>query len=232
VRAKPSIVSLQQTNTPAFRRWFKGSKVVDAHGKPLMMLHGTPTHGREANNRYVRSEQADVEYPRFDVFITRGGGFTDSGWLGEGTYFTSSPSYAIEFGNFLMPAFLKIERPFEVHDDHSASRANQLRFLKSLQHLKGLPERFKLDLSMPLTQHTQDHRGQPYSRYFRMSKPTFVDGKKSWALVMRFEESSTGGIIESHGATPDEAIFNYRYHWWPVKNPVDSIDYSRRHGPI
>lgn len=29
------------TDTPEFQRWFAGSKIVDAEGKPLMMFHGT-----------------------------------------------------------------------------------------------------------------------------------------------------------------------------------------------
>ena len=35
--------------TPAFQRWFKGSKVVDAHGRPLVVYHGT-THDFDAFN--------------------------------------------------------------------------------------------------------------------------------------------------------------------------------------
>lgn len=31
-----------QTNTPAFKRWFGNSKVVDAKGEPLVVYHGTP----------------------------------------------------------------------------------------------------------------------------------------------------------------------------------------------
>ena len=31
-----------QTNTPAFRKWFGDSKVVDASGEPLVMYHGSP----------------------------------------------------------------------------------------------------------------------------------------------------------------------------------------------
>ena len=30
-----------QTDTPEFKEWFKGSKVVNADGKPLMVYHGT-----------------------------------------------------------------------------------------------------------------------------------------------------------------------------------------------
>ena len=34
-------VSVSQTDTPAFKRWFGDSKVVDADGKPLVVYHGT-----------------------------------------------------------------------------------------------------------------------------------------------------------------------------------------------
>jgi hypothetical protein len=42
-----------QTDTPAFRRWFGESKVVDAEGRPLVVYHGTTA-------------------PRFDAFVPRG----------------------------------------------------------------------------------------------------------------------------------------------------------------
>jgi hypothetical protein len=34
--------SREQTQSPAFRRWFKDSRVVDADGAPLVVYHGTP----------------------------------------------------------------------------------------------------------------------------------------------------------------------------------------------
>lgn len=37
-------------NTPAFKRWFKGSKVVDAQGKPLRVYHGTNNDIRAFDN--------------------------------------------------------------------------------------------------------------------------------------------------------------------------------------
>lgn len=35
-------VNASQTDTPAFKRWFEGSKVVDENGNPQVMYHGTP----------------------------------------------------------------------------------------------------------------------------------------------------------------------------------------------
>lgn len=38
----PGEVVSHQTETPAFKRWFEGSKVVDENGNPQVMYHGTP----------------------------------------------------------------------------------------------------------------------------------------------------------------------------------------------
>jgi conjugative element/phage-associated large polyvalent protein/ADP-ribosyltransferase-like protein len=39
--AEVSGLNEAQTDTPAFKKWFKGSKVVDENGKPLVVYHGT-----------------------------------------------------------------------------------------------------------------------------------------------------------------------------------------------
>jgi hypothetical protein len=39
--AQPVRYSLRNTDTPAFKKWFKDSKVVDKKGDPLVVYHGT-----------------------------------------------------------------------------------------------------------------------------------------------------------------------------------------------
>jgi hypothetical protein len=41
-------------DTPAFRAWFKDSKVVDEQGRPLRVFHGTPTGGFDVFSRDMR----------------------------------------------------------------------------------------------------------------------------------------------------------------------------------
>jgi 2'-5' RNA ligase len=65
-----------QTETPEFRRWFEGSKVVDDEGNPLVVYHGTPS-------------------ATFEVFGRVGA--RDGGFLGEGFYFTADPKWAGTF---------------------------------------------------------------------------------------------------------------------------------------
>jgi hypothetical protein len=81
-----------QTMSPAFRRWFGASKVVDAEGQPLMVYHGTAVD--------------------FGAFDTRGGrGKT----FGTGAFFSSNPatasSYAGGEGGHLKPVYLSLQHP-------------------------------------------------------------------------------------------------------------------------
>ena len=61
-----------QTQTPAFRRWFGDSKVVDAQGKPLRVYHGT----RESFDAFDPARQSD------------------RAWYGKGFYFAADPQAA------------------------------------------------------------------------------------------------------------------------------------------
>lgn len=196
-----------------FAAWFGNSRVVDRQGRPLLVYHGTPTHGRYSNNRYVRAEQHDKEYPAFETFWTAGCEITDSAWLGAGAYFTPDPGFAQEFGNFLLPGYLKIERPFEIEDDDTTGSHNRFRFLMSLQSLAGLPAAFRLDLSMPATRTTTDPRGQRLTWYYRADEVRYPDGRRHWRILQSFQERSDGGFVEGTGATVEEAVFNYRYRY-------------------
>ncbi len=198
------------TARPDFQRWFAGSKIVDHAGKPMVVYHGTPTHGGFSNNRYVRAEQEHDEYPRFDTFDTSRSGITDSGWLGAGTYFTPSPDFADEFGNFIIPCYLSIKNPFVIIDDSSASAENSLRFLMSLRGLKGVPPEFIPDLSLPEPQTVDAYWARPPRRMTIVY--SISEGTDGFYRLLSGEDAGDGvGVVEGKGRTPEEAIFDYRY---------------------
>ena len=101
-----------QINSPAFKRWFGDSKVVDAEGKPLVVYHGTRTKGEAIDS--------------FD--IEKAGSKTDSGWMGTGFYFgdqQTADAYAghYEFnpdhypeGGAVYPVYLSIQNPAILKD--------------------------------------------------------------------------------------------------------------------
>ena len=101
-----------QTETPAFKRWFGDSKVVDADGKPLVVYHGTRTKGEAIDS--------------FD--LQKSGSKTDSGWMGKGFYFgdqRTADAYAghYEFnpdhfpeGGQVYPVYLSLQNPAILKD--------------------------------------------------------------------------------------------------------------------
>jgi len=100
------------TETDAFLRWFGSSRVVDAHGQPLVVYHGTP----DARGIYL----ADV---------SRNGrlGFQQHPWSSSQAFFASdAPRVALTYADhhrawdyqaaepLLMPLYLRIENPMVI----------------------------------------------------------------------------------------------------------------------
>lgn len=81
-----------QTSTPAFKKWFAGSKVVDAQGRPLVVYHGT-----------------DSDFATFNA---------GRGDLGKGIYFASAADDAASYaspdgrGANVMPVYVSIQNPY------------------------------------------------------------------------------------------------------------------------
>ncbi len=98
-----------QTETPAFKKWFGDSVVTDTGkpmsegGNPLVVYHGT---------------DADIEAFDLSLFGSR----LDSGFLGAGVYLTTNPSTAgyyadtgtsaLSGGQNIMPVFVSLQNPF------------------------------------------------------------------------------------------------------------------------
>ncbi len=86
----------RQVASPAFRRWFGDSKVVDENGKPKVVYHGT-----------------DGDFDTFSEEFY--GEATGVGDLGEGFYFTDRPDIASDFAGqsspSVMPVYLDIKNP-------------------------------------------------------------------------------------------------------------------------
>ena len=119
---------MKQSETAAFKRWFGASKVVDENGKPLAVYHGT---GAEED---------------FKAFDTRRDPVTDDGFLGAGTYFSTSKIDASDYAETsadklmpfgksgidnarVMPAYLSIKNPFVTNssnDTYGMSREQVL----------------------------------------------------------------------------------------------------------
>lgn len=95
--------SRAQTDTPAFKDWFDGSKVVDAQGKPMVMYHGTSA-----------SEGGDA-FTMVDTYAS------SYGLMGMGGYFTADPEIANSYTTkgrggspTVYPVYLSIKNPIDM----------------------------------------------------------------------------------------------------------------------
>ena len=99
--SESSLNETQTLSTDEFKRWFAGSKVVDATGKPIVLYHGT--------NQNIAIFKLSKE-----------------GALGKGIYMTPDPAFASEYamtsafdvkhksGNNVLPLYAKIVNPVEI----------------------------------------------------------------------------------------------------------------------
>jgi hypothetical protein len=104
------------TDTPAFKRWFGDSKVVDAKGEPLVVYHGT---------------KSDIS----EFQPSRGGEY------GSGIYFTADEGAASmyagrssgESGENVLPVYLSLRNPFLARN-REAPRALGMKRLRAMGH--------------------------------------------------------------------------------------------------
>ena len=122
-----------QTNTPQFKKWFGGSKVVDANGKPLVVYHGTSAH--------------------FDIFDRKliSENTLDYGINGHGFYFTSDPEEADLYANQgeswksganIKPVFLKMSNPLDLDfSSHSPAQPKKYYNITTVMKRNSVPTR-------------------------------------------------------------------------------------------
>ena len=82
-------------NSENFKKWFDDSKIVDEHGEPLVVYHGT-------NKNFVEFSHEEI-----------GSGSGNRGHYGEGFYFSYDIREAKGYGKNLLEAYLKITNPFD-----------------------------------------------------------------------------------------------------------------------
>ena len=101
-------------DTPAFKRWFGDSKIVDKDGNPLVVYHGTTAAGEKG-----------LGIEQFKMF---------KGKIAKGAYFANNPEvsdiYARGYGGNVVPVYLSLQNPateddvFRVAGD--ATNSNQI----------------------------------------------------------------------------------------------------------
>jgi len=109
VGIEPAYSKINQTETPAFKRWFGDSKVVDAEGKPLVVYHGTQT---EVDFESFKRSPGDI-----------GIHFGDAGQANDRVSYTNK--FGSDYTNpRLIPVYLSIKNPLRLRDAGSWNADN------------------------------------------------------------------------------------------------------------
>lgn len=125
---RPTMMSARGlTDTPAFKRWFNGSKVVDANGDPLVVYHGTSSNISEFDSSYAGSTT-------FSASGLDGIFFTDSIDTAERYAKMAQKVQHEQFGRFytsanLMPVYLSLQNPLV----YKKQRGDQITLLDTLK---------------------------------------------------------------------------------------------------
>lgn len=167
-----------QTETPAFKRWFGDSKVVDAEGKPLVVYHGT---------------KSDVA-----TFDAKKAGATDPGLVGKGFYFTPGAEQAGDFATArhygkgeapnVMPVYLSLQNPAVIEDGVLPDGSSMMS-----RHPQGITKQSAADIKKALLRDGYD------GAIFKM------DGEISQVVVFRPEQikSAIGNNGDFDPSNPD-----------------------------
>lgn len=101
--------TVDQTETPEFKAWFKGSKVVDENGKPLVVYHGTAADFSEFKKSRKRRGNAYDRDSNVGFFFSRDARQADYFSFLKGKEKTKA--FAEPYGSNIIPVFLGMINP-------------------------------------------------------------------------------------------------------------------------
>jgi hypothetical protein len=134
----PANKPLNQTETPAFKKWFGDSKVVDSEGKPLVVYHGTNVEVEAFSHEHDKTFKVNsASYSGY--------WFTDS--EAEGTIYSDVAVSSRGGKNFVHKVFLKMINPKSItENDLSDYKSDKLmRYKNMLDDLRDAENRLEFE---------------------------------------------------------------------------------------
>lgn len=137
-----------------FHRWFKDSKAVDEHGRPLVVYHGT--------NAHVYSGDKEIDNFHTNPESGRGAAF-----------FTSNKSLANEYGEKVYNTYLKLKNPLiiDAQGKHWTSISHNSPIKGEATEQLNVARKQKYDDFESVAKDMEELLGEPYTpREFKPSK--------------------------------------------------------------
>jgi Large polyvalent protein associated domain 38/ADP-Ribosyltransferase in polyvalent proteins len=191
----PPLIGRVAPNTPEFKRFFDGSKVINDDGSPRLMFHGTvETPGEEGN--------------LFSAF-----NLSDDGKLGSGVYTTSVPVYAETFGfsqPALMPLYLAAKNPYNINLGDFPTRMKGGNLVLTDEAFNALETQMKEAATKLSGKRLMDLEGSEVRKMFEKAGYDSILAKDSFgniieALAFKPEQvkSATGNVGTYDPTNPD-----------------------------
>lgn len=119
---------------------FGQNSKVSENGKLVTVYHGT-----------------NASFDKFDASYM---GQTDEGYYGRGFYFTIDRDEAKDYGNRIIEAKLDVKNPFYLRTWSTLGSYQELYLRDDLSKLKGVPDNFKIDKSIPKGYYLKREEGE------------------------------------------------------------------------
>lgn len=199
--------SVEQTKTPAFKKWFGDSKVVDESGKPLVVYHGT-TH-------------------KFDAFNTERGNIENH--YGKAFYFTDSKTdveenYAGEGPDLTQRISLRAERIFQdMFSDNEEPKYKTPAYEKAMEKATAAARK-----------ELAGKQSRTIEAYLSLQNPVILAGDNQTRFEINFDEESgeeSGNGIDLYNAmlrTAPQFDVDGQEIWGDVTSKLEPSDFSAK----
>lgn len=157
--------------TPEFKQWFSGSKVVDEDGKPLVVYHGSPDFkGNEFTGKVERKNRAGNV-----------GGYYFTPYADEASdYAADRKTRQYQEGSQVLPVYLNIKRPY-IAGESRVTPAMKDAYLKEM---------------IASNQHMSDERAAEWAKN---KVPFFTDGRLPSADALNGDGAAMQRILKAGG---------------------------------
>jgi hypothetical protein len=158
-------------DTPEFKQWFSGSKVVDEDGKPLVVYHGSPDFiGNEFTGKVERKNRAGNV-----------GGYYFTPYADEASdYAADRKTSQYQEGSQVLPVYLNIKRPY-IAGESRVTPAMKDAYLKEM---------------IASNQHMSDERAAEWAKN---KVPFFTDGRLPSADALNGDGDAMQRILKAGG---------------------------------
>jgi hypothetical protein len=174
-KAKEPLPYDKQVDTPAFRKWFGASKVVDEDGKPLVVYHGTV------------GDFGAFDQARANIESDFGAGFYFSN-----TNEDVSSNYAgvgPDLENKIQMEVERLEGEYDFDEDVKAQ-------IDEWRESQGVGASVGEAAIVLAREKFMDHEGATMPVYLRIAKPFQVGGPKETRLSYQMRETRDGDVTE------------------------------------